>query len=114
MLEVLNDGPARVETVLKEAEMAGIEKPTLRRARESIGVKAVRHNDGCKRGEGYWTWELVQDGQPPSLDNGHLEDQLGDTPLAVAEKTGVDVQGDHGEHAEDDGYLELPRKRVVL
>ena len=103
--EVLGNGPVEIEDVKKEAKEVDIGDSTLLRAKKELGVKALRRNiEGGKRGEGYWTWELVQDDQPPYANNGHLEHQEGNNHNGESEK-GEIVQDDQERHVED-GHLE--------
>jgi len=69
LTEILSSGPLPAETVKQEAKEAGISDPTLRRAKASLGVKAVRVTEGNKGG-GYWAWELPsQHDQEPRVQN---------------------------------------------
>ena len=110
--QVLMYGPEKAEDVKHEAEEADIETRTLRRARESLPIKAVRYSEGSQRGEGYWTWELVQDGQEPSLGDGHVESQTWIDSHDVPKGQRLDDQDDHDEHA-GDGQEEHRRKFVL-
>ncbi len=54
--EALADGARPVKEVQQEATSLGIAPKTLRRARESLGVKSGRQ--GGLAADGYWTWTL--------------------------------------------------------
>ena len=51
-------GPTEVKEIERDADAAGINLRTLRRARESIGVKVKRQGEPGRRGGGRWVWEL--------------------------------------------------------
>ena len=68
--EELADGAVEVKEVEKDAEKAGINPRTLRRARESMGIRASRQGEPGRRGGGCWVWEL-----PPGSDG---QDDLDD------------------------------------
>ena len=53
--EVLSDGPVEANAVLKDARGAGISEKTLRRAKERLGVEAIRSGFGSG---GRWCWRL--------------------------------------------------------
>ncbi len=78
----LADGAVEVKQVERDADAAGINSRTLRRARESMGVEVKRQSEpGSKRGSGRWLWQLPE----------FLADQ--------------DVQDDHDDHIEEIGHL---------
>lgn len=78
----LMDGAVEVKTVERDAEAAGINPRTLRRARESMEVRVKRQSEpGSKRGSGRWLWQLPE----------FLADQ--------------NVQDDHDDHIEEIGHL---------
>ncbi|MCC6489635.1 MAG: AAA family ATPase [Candidatus Hydrogenedentes bacterium] len=79
----LADGPRKQTEILSEATRRGIASKTLRRARETLGVKPRKA--GVPGAEQFWTWELPEDahgwaegaqesGRASSGGNGHLRD----------------------------------------
>jgi hypothetical protein len=62
LVSLLSDGPVPKATVEDEAKAASISTGTLRRAKTSLGVIAVRENEvGGERGAGQWVWKLPAD-----------------------------------------------------
>ncbi|MBX3276435.1 MAG: AAA family ATPase [Acidobacteria bacterium] len=58
---LLADGPIAAKEAQREAREAGISGATLRRAKESIGVRSVKHG-GEFGGPREWLWELTDEG----------------------------------------------------
>ena len=58
LMEILKDGSVPSTEVLKEAEENGIADRTLKRAKNSLGVKSKKITDG--NGKSLWAWELPQ------------------------------------------------------
>ena len=54
----LADGPVEWQQVERDRKAAGITEMTLRRVRESLGVKIRREGEPGKRGGGRSVWEL--------------------------------------------------------
>jgi len=70
----LAEGAVEVKQVERDADAAGINSRTLRRARESTGVEVKRQSEpGSKRGSGRWLWQL-----PESLADQGYQDDHGD------------------------------------
>ncbi len=74
--DLLREGPHPVKTVNAAARDAGVGDRTLRRARETLGVRAVKQGFGR---EGHWVWKLPDDDTPPKMttspnttNDGHL------------------------------------------
>lgn len=87
--DALEDGPMPSKVLIKEAKASGIAEITLRRAKERLGVRALRQSAaGQGRGRGEWVWIL--DSQDDDVSKGtpddHL-DHLDQTP------TGTDFPG---------------------
>jgi putative DNA primase/helicase len=53
--DMIEAGPVRTEEIKVEAKAAGLTWATIRRAKENIGAKAVRHGYGE---DGGWFWKL--------------------------------------------------------
>lgn len=58
--DVLTQGPVAAKEVQARAKEAGISKPTLKRAKKSMGVKAHHRGDGGANGHGEWVWEMAE------------------------------------------------------
>lgn len=64
--DLLRDGPVFSKRVWDEARDLKISEPTLKRAKKSLGVEAVRESvAGEGRGAGRWMWELPRLGAQP-------------------------------------------------
>jgi len=75
--EELAAGPTEVKEIERDADAAGINTRTLRRARESIGVKVRRQGEPGRRGGGRWVWELpggLDDHDDHIKESGHLNE----------------------------------------
>ena len=68
----LADGAVEVKQVERDADAAGINSRTLRRARENIGVKVRRQGETGRKGGGRWLWELPEF----LVDQNYLVDQV--------------------------------------
>lgn len=64
LCDLLADGPVPVADVFAAAEAATVNRSTLRRACEAVGVAKVKH--GAPGESGYWTWELSAFDEDPS------------------------------------------------
>lgn len=74
--EILRDGPVLSQQVWDEARDLNISEPTLKRAKKSLGVEAVRENEaGEGRGAGRWMWEIPRLGVRPQEVQGVQGDQ---------------------------------------
>jgi hypothetical protein len=80
--EVLADGGRSSKEVLLGARQAGVTEPTLRRAKEKLGVKAVRLSDGNK-GCGTWGWRL-----PDAPSHARARESTDDDDLATLQEGG--------------------------
>ena len=49
-----------MKQIENHADTAGINSRTLRRARESIGLKVKREGEAGRKGGGRWSWELPE------------------------------------------------------
>ncbi len=102
--ELLSDGPVPTNKIKLEAGNAGLSWATIRRAKDSMGLKKMRQSDG-KDGSGRWLWYLpdetaesatcsptTQDAQPFNVSTLQECEHLAD---AVAERAAV-LEFDHG------------------
>ena len=64
--EILKNGPVLASEVMKEASEAGITRATLKRARASLGIQAVRKGEAGRKGGGQW-WLSLPEGVQPSV-----------------------------------------------
>lgn len=58
LLGILEDGAIPAEDIFSEAEAHDISKRTLKRAKEQLGIRAIRRYEKGKRGVQGWSWEL--------------------------------------------------------
>jgi hypothetical protein len=56
----LADGPVEADQVKRDADAVGVNQRTLRRARESMGVKVRRQGETGRKGGGRWLWQLPE------------------------------------------------------
>lgn len=63
--DILSQGPVEVSEATKKAKAAGVSDRTLRRARESLGVRGRK--DGAFNGPWFWELEAAEVGQPPTI-----------------------------------------------
>jgi hypothetical protein len=95
--EVLAGGRMPATEVRKEADGAGISKRTLDRARQTLGVEAVREGEPGRRGGGTWFWAL------PAIKSAK---QMGWHPKSSVDRTD-DVNSPYLSQEADEG-LRLP------
>jgi hypothetical protein len=120
---LLVEGPVPSDEIFGAAKAARISNSTLRRAKDSLGVGAVRENvPGGKRGSGKWVWRLpettslaggVQGGH--TADPGRLERPQGENAaeyrvgMPVLQGADPNCEPDASAHVE---YLEGDRHRA--
>lgn len=107
--ELLADGPVPAKEAKAEARDAGISHASLRRAKDCLGVTAIRQSlEGKERGSGGWVWSLPKDDAQGEQDEHleHLEESPSPTPKP---------QADQGAHANvlDDGGEVTPQTREL-
>ena len=58
LMQLLAEGALPSNQVKEEAKDAGVTWPTIRRAKDKIGIKPIRRGTEGKKGGGTWYWEL--------------------------------------------------------
>jgi putative DNA primase/helicase len=62
LLDLLSDGPMTVKAVKADADGAGYSWATIRRAKDMLGVKAVKEGGFFAKGKQQWLWRLSAEG----------------------------------------------------
>lgn len=119
LAEILNDGRVAVNEVMRQAQAAGVSKRTLQRAKKELGVRSHKDSMG-----GGWSWEMPEDGPPPSSGNlgnlrendprdrgmpaDHTEDSQNATEggQTLELKPQVSAEGGQDSHTDSKGHLD--------
>ena len=92
--EELADGPVPSETLLKASNRVGISSPTLRRAKQRLGIESQKCGFGAS---GKWSWSLppkviTEDGSSPKMLTSPEVITLGADPAKTVDFTDADAK----------------------
>jgi putative DNA primase/helicase len=96
---ILEGGPVRSQEVLRQAKDAGIKEKTLRRAKTTLGVKAVQVGG---KAHGGWAWELPGSDGLLTAEGGHLT--AAEPNSHISEDGHLTGEGDHLRVRWSDGH----------